>query len=281
VGVESNKTNLKASVVKVSKALEEAGLKEVYEVEEQLQNLDNLNLLYVQFTRAIHRLHIIAIHSKGGQKNSSDWITDVVGSLAITKEDDFSYWGKRTIASMSHKKTVLPLFELQALQIEPQSDVIKIKSAFQLDVNSEQSYAREKGILIHYILAKIKSIEDVAMAIESACNEGLLNTNAIEETKVAIEQIIKHPQLERFFESNVLVKTEAEILGFNGTILRPDRLIIEKESITIIDYKTGERQDDKYTQQLQNYEDACLALGFKTITKYLVYLNPIFVQKLA
>ena len=281
VGIESSKTNLKASVVKVSKALEEAGLKEVYDVEEQLQNLDNLNLLYVQFTRAIHRLHIIAIHSKGGQKNSSDWLTDVVNTLATIKEDGFSYWGKRASAAVAHKKITLPLFELQALQIEPQSDVIKIKSAFQLDGNSEKSYAREKGILIHYILAKIKSFDDVAKAIESACNEGLLNTSNIEETRMVIEQIVKHPELECFFEPNIIVKTEAEILGFNGSILRPDRLIIENDGITIIDYKTGERQDDQYAQQLQTYEDACLALGFKTITKYLVYLNPIFVQRLA
>jgi ATP-dependent exoDNAse (exonuclease V) beta subunit len=281
VEIDSNKTNLKASVVKVSKALEEAGLKEVYDVEEQLQNLDNLNLLYVQFTRAIHRLHIIAIHSKGGQKNSSDWLADIVNTLATTKEEYFSYWGKRTSASIAHKKTALPLFELQTLQIEPQSDVIKIKSAFQLDANSEQSYAREKGILIHYILAKIKSLDDVAMAIESACNEGLLNTNAVTETNELIQQIISHPQLHDFFKPNINVKTEAEILGFNGSILRPDRLIIENKHITIIDYKTGEQQDDKYAQQLQTYEDACLALGFTSITKYLVYLNPIYVQKLA
>ncbi len=281
IAIDSTKTNLKASVVKVSKSLEEAGLKEVYDTEEQLQNLDNLNLLYVQFTRAIHRLHIIAIHSKGGPKNSSAWMKDIVNTVPTTTEESLSYWGKRLPASVTHSKAVLPLFELQALQIEPQSDVIKIKSAFQLDANSEQSYAREKGILIHYILAKIKSNEDITIAIEAACNEGLLNTNAIDETKVIIEEIIKHPQLQNFFSPNIIVKTEAEILGFNGAILRPDRLIINNEHITIIDYKTGERQDDKYAQQLQTYEDACIALGFKIISKYLVYINPIFVLKLA
>lgn len=281
VDVNSDKLNLKAGVVKLSKALEEAGLKPVLDKEQQLQTLDNLNLLYVQFTRAINRLHIISIYSKSGPPNIAGWLQNSLLHLNMQSCDNGLYTlGKRSVVSENAHAVSLPVLNLPPLTIEGNSDSIRLKAAYQLDDESEQSYAREKGILIHHILSKIKTREEVVHVLEKTAQEGLLKSTQAEDINAAIRQIVMHPTLAAFFESGPEIKTEVEILTSSGKVLRPDRLIIHETDVTILDYKTGERKDDAYAQQLQEYEDACRTLGFKTVHKYLVYVNPVEIVKM-
>lgn len=281
VDINSDKLNLKAGVVKVSKALEEAGLKTVLDKEQQLQTLDNLNLLYVQFTRAISRLHVISIYSKSGPPNIAGWLQSALLQLNMQATESGLYTlGKRSPVSESTHTFPLPVLNLPPLTIEPDSDSIRLKAAYQLDDESEQSYAREKGILIHHILSKIKSREDVIGVLEKTAQEGLLKPLQAEDINACIRQIVMHPALAAFFEPGAEVKTEAEILTVSGKVLRPDRLMLHDTTVTILDYKTGERKDEIYARQLQEYEDACRTLGFKTVHKYLVYVNPVEIVKM-
>ncbi len=281
IEVNNDQLKLKVGIVKLSKALEEAGLKSVLDKEQQLQNLDNLNLLYVQLTRAITRLHIIAIHGKTGPDNLAHWLQAALPQLQLeVNETNLYSTGQRLMAKLNTHKTILPVLDLPPLHIEPVSDVIKLKAAYQLDEESEQTYAREKGVLVHYILSKIKTAQDATGVIERTFCEGLLKAEEKEAIHALILQIIQHPLLERFFQKEISTKTEASILTATGAVLRPDRLVIEGSNISIIDYKTGERNDERYMQQLQMYGEACRALGFTEVYKYLVYVNPIEVVQL-
>lgn len=278
VELNSVNTKLTAGVVKVSSALEQAGLGDVFLAEKEMQNLDNLNLLYVQFTRAAKRLHIISVNNSRGITNSvAEWLKVALQNIPDKKiiEEGYYFWGERLPAGEQHSKDVLPNFEMQAMQTEAQNDVIKLKGAFASDTNPDHIAAREKGVLWHSLLADIKTTADIEKAFEKALLSGLLLSSEVEAMAQHVRQLIQHPELQKYFSAGLNIKTESEILTQSGMVLRPDRLILEENVITIVDYKTGERADEKYARQLQLYAEACAALGYNHIRKILVYLNPL------
>ena len=63
------------------------------------------------------------------------------------------------------------------------------------------------------------------------------------------------PEVKPWFEPKEgrIIKTEAEFADKSGNISRMDRLIIDKDSVTIIDFKTGAEDTEKYSAQLKRY----------------------------
>ena len=50
------------------------------------------------------------------------------------------------------------------------------------------------------------------------------------------------------------VRTEQEFLSRSGALYRVDRLVIDPDSVTVLDYKTGGDADEQaYREQIQNY----------------------------
>ena len=86
-------------------------------------------------------------------------------------------------------------------------------------------------------------------------------------------EIVNHPKLYTYFTSNYTIYNERDIITKEGLILRPDRVVINSENeAVIIDYKTG-IEDNKYTQQLQSYEDVLWEMNINVKKKILVYVN--------
>ncbi|MBU2573501.1 MAG: UvrD-helicase domain-containing protein [Elusimicrobia bacterium] len=49
------------------------------------------------------------------------------------------------------------------------------------------------------------------------------------------------------------VFTEAEFIDRNGNLFRMDRVIIDKDAVTVVDFKTGAENTEKYAAQMKNY----------------------------
>ena len=63
------------------------------------------------------------------------------------------------------------------------------------------------------------------------------------------------------------------IIKKEGGIVKPDRMVlVNKNEIYLLDYKTGLHQE-KYTQQLENYQNAIEKMGFNVTKKALVYIG--------
>ena len=58
----------------------------------------------------------------------------------------------------------------------------------------------------------------------------------------------------------------------DGRTYIPDRLLIKDNKVVIVDYKTGEI-DIKHNNQIINYADALTQMGYKNISKYLIYTS--------
>jgi RecB family endonuclease NucS len=89
-----------------------------------------------------------------------------------------------------------------------------------------------------------------------------------------LQSIVTHPQLKRFYSSEVEAYNEREILTESGKIIIPDRLAVQKNGRTaIIDYKTG-NFNPKHQEQLNNYKETVQKMGYDVAEKILVYIYP-------
>ena len=111
----------------------------------------------------------------------------------------------------------------------------------------------------------------------SALKTAVINTgkisNSIANIETTIKRIVHHPELQWYFQNFSSSENERDIIGKDGYVLRPDRLVFdEKNNVTIIDYKTG-NPNYEHEEQLTSYVQALQEMGFTVTNKILVYTN--------
>jgi ATP-dependent exoDNAse (exonuclease V) beta subunit len=272
VNVNNEKISLPVGVVSLSKKAGESGFEQELIAEQQEQLLDNLNLLYVAFTRAVERLHIISTSADTNHtRNVGEWLEDFLSKTHKPTAPGFYELGS---PSPKFKETTLsPIenFTIEPLRFETDPSTIRIKSSFML--NSEGEAAKQNGVLIHWLLSKIKTAGDIEKALQDGLTKGMLNEKQVMEIKPKLEALITHKDLTHYFRENILGKTEAELATPEGTILRPDKIIFSENETVLIDYKTGKENNQKYFKQLSEYERALRSMGYVNIKKLLVYID--------
>nr|MCU0391253.1 PD-(D/E)XK nuclease family protein [Thermoflexibacter sp.] len=158
---------------------------------------------------------------------------------------------------------------------------------------------------VHYALERVKHKTDVARAVQKLVNEGYIPEEEKEEIEVKMHQIIALPEITDFYEPKagrqifnekelvvkLQVKTPAmanvssvgtQTTATSEKVLRPDRIIIDNELITIIEYKTGIEKLEEHKRQVNEYAQALLAIDtFKDfpIQKLIVYTEDLKVER--
>ncbi|MGH2575693.1 MAG: PD-(D/E)XK nuclease family protein, partial [Ignavibacteria bacterium] len=230
----------------------------------------HLNLLYVSFTRAKDRLYVI-----------------VPGEVSITKDI------KNVIKSVEEFSAAVKDKNLYEIGFKtPPEPLEKISSSIKTDgFNSTDFYSKlvikpihfgfsiakefesiNRGLLIHRALAYIKTVSDVNSSLSHLKREGLIREGNENELKKELEEITAHQQASNWFKEGLEIKNEAELLLPDGTVLRPDRIVIDKSKATVIDFKTGEEHPEHKTQ-IKIYGNALEAAGFDRVEKYLFYIG--------
>jgi CRISPR/Cas system-associated exonuclease Cas4 (RecB family) len=128
------------------------------------------------------------------------------------------------------------------------------------------------GNLIHEILSKIKTKNDVNDVLNNYTFEGVITPDEKTSIVQIINQIVNHEYLKDYFNQNNEVFLEQEIITKDKKIIIPDRIVIINNKATIIDYKTG-KAEPKYYNQINNYAQVLEQLNFKIDKKLLVYIN--------
>ena len=145
------------------------------------------------------------------------------------------------------------------------------KSGMIWDTNKEK--AIEKGNLIHELMSHISSPADVQITMNHFLDSGRIDMNQHKVLNALILSIISHPDLKKYYTSNLASYNEREIIQKNDKNLRPDRIVFNKDNkAIIIDYKTG-APNNYHNKQLVEYEDALKKMEIITLKKYLVYIE--------
>ena len=247
----------------------EVGFEAFKEHQSELE-LDNINLLYVTLTRAIEQLYIITI--KASKVN-----TNLFSGLFISFLNHLGLWDneKTSFEFGSSKRVSNPKLGSKDVRCQEKFFVntlsnknIKVVTKSGLLWDTKQEEAIEKGNLTHYIMSKIKTSLDIEITFNSLLHSGEINAEQMPVLKQLVLDIVNHPKLKSYFNSEAEVYCEREIITDKGILLRPDRLVINKDKneVVILDYKTGSSHA-KHQQQLKVYQEALEAMNYHVASK--------------
>ena len=272
---------------------------------EKSQNVvDNLNLLYVAFTRAVSNLYIL---SKRGQSASrrAKLIEAVLPKMAETldgatldgEEDKeasliFSFGSRYIAEEKKEKKTQNVLMQPSVPQVVTM-DEYDTKVEFRQsnrsrdfisgDDDSEGNGYLKLGNILHNVFSKIRTSDDIDNALFSLEQEGLLYDETLSRKRIVemLHKRLTHPKVAEWFARDNRIFNECSILSIDpesGRAIeqRPDRVIVHGDTTTVVDFKFGHPRDE-YHDQVRNYMRLLQSMGHHDVKGYLwfVYSNKI------
>ncbi|WP_304142190.1 exodeoxyribonuclease V subunit beta [Mesoflavibacter zeaxanthinifaciens] len=247
----------------------------IYTKHKAEQELDNINLLYVALTRPVEQLHVIS--KTDNNLNELNSYSKLFQSYLQTEQlwsdnQTFYEFGNSQREIIPAEKFLETSSNKNIISVNKKEHNIKIitKSGYLWDTN--QQHAIEKGNIIHDIMSKIYTKDDIDFAINLALDNGLINDDQVESITKNINDIVNQKDLKEFFTDQYTIYNERDILTSTGQMIRPDRLAIKDNQATIIDYKTG-LPNPKYEQQLEIYATHLKEMGYQISNKILVFIN--------
>ena len=249
--------------------------------------VDNLNLLYVAFTRPQCNL-VVWCKEKGSNTVSELLSSALVGTSCQTIEslDNCIYQlGEVCPSKTSSSKKV----STNKLVQTPESIPVKLesldtpiefkqsnRSADFIDGEDDMSgkYIRQ-GQVMHSLFSMIRTPNDVPGAIARLRMEGIIESDKHEQqTLKLVNWALKHPQVKEWFSGEWSLYNECAILyRENGELQtrRPDRVMMKDGEVIVVDFKFGKPYPE-YNIQVKEYMDLLHGMGYKQVSGYLWYV---------
>ncbi|WP_299365876.1 exodeoxyribonuclease V subunit beta [Winogradskyella sp.] len=250
----------------------------IHETHQSQLELDNINLLYVTLTRASLGLFIISkynIDSKGNVNSNtySGMFISYLKDMAIWTDHQLSYSFGILDANIVKEEKKHNTKSLDLISVPREAHNLSIITKTGQLWDTKQEKAIERGNLIHLVLSKIKTIQDIDFAFSDLIVSGSIMKADEPKLRSLVMAIVQHDKLSTYFSDNYLIYNEREIITKSGTLLRPDRINIgKKNEVILIDYKTGE-QKVSHKSQLNNYAAVLEEMNYKIKYTYVVYIN--------
>lgn len=243
---------------------------EEYYTEVCRQYIDNLNLLYVSFTRAREALYVCCrSNEKGNLKSVSDLSARILGGSTYT------------LGELKQNETAPVKPEVEHLTYANLPDnkaPDRIKIAFQGRLMMDPSVDKPSrpvntGRILHEIFMQIRNIKDIVPAIDRLHLQGRITVPEKEKYLHLIGEAVKDPIASTWFTDDWTVLNEAEIILPKGKTKRPDRVMRKAGHDVVIDYKFGNRMDPEYEKQVKEYGQLLKAMGSDHVVAYLWYVT--------
>ena len=252
--------------------------KQLYEQHREELEFDNFNLLYVTFTRAVEQLYVItekkiSIKNEENLNFSSGILINFLKNIGLWQTDKLKYeFGgieRIGVKSLPNEKTIT---HTNYISNSWNSNNISIVSNSSVLWGTEKGKSIAYGNLIHEMLSKIRTKNDIKETVNEYIFCGTIKKREGDEIEKVLQNVVNHPNLKAFFSQNNTILNEKEIVSIDKRISIPDRLIINKNEVIILDYKTG-KFEEKHYNQLEGYSNLLNELGYKVLKKILVYIN--------
>ena len=277
-------------------------------LDERLQLwVDNLNLLYVAFTRAGKNL---IFWCKKGQKGTmSELLANALPQVAAREGDEnwdekepyengelcpSKYTGtdehlpetpKTSANRLAQKPDKLPV-HMESMRHDIEFRQSNRSADFIQGVDEEESDNRfiNRGRLLHTLFSAIETEEDIDNAIDQLVFEGIIGKP---ETEKSIRELTHHAfsllQVQDWYSGNWHLFNECDIIWQERGELhtrRPDRVMMRGNEIVVIDFKFG-KQNKKYNKQVQGYMQLLTRMGYlkENIKGYLWYVEEDLIEK--
>jgi len=235
--------------------------------------LESLNILYVSLTRAINNLYLICPIEKdlsSPEKSYSTLINQfLIEENKTPKFNNVYCWGE---ASDFKNKKDLEKNNFKNIPFQMSINWQEKLSKKNLQETLTSPKERNKGVIIHDLLSKIKYKKDVKEVVNYAIETKKIRPEEERYYYELITKIICHPQIKDYFNQSCDVFNEQDILIPKKSFIRPDRIVKTSKGFVVIDYKTGTYKFE-HENQLSSYEKILTEMGHYVFEKYLVYIG--------
>lgn len=266
---------------------------------EHLQNcVDNLNLLYVAFTRASKSLVVMA--KRGNTNMRSSIIEECLKRISLAggildgdfndKKSDISYeFGEidsKGSKEKGHSSENVFLPDIKNLQVEVKTfeNNTEFKQSNQSkdfvndDDDSKQDTYIKTGRLLHYLFSTITTTEDIDKSITEMEMQGLLTDDVShkESLRKMLHKRLETPQVADWFSGKWRLFNECNILYEDPTSgevrnERPDRVMTDGKKYIVVDFKFGNEKAEHH-DQVSHYVDLIRAMGHNDVEGFLWYV---------
>jgi ATP-dependent helicase/nuclease subunit A len=213
----------------------------LYEEEATKENVNRLNSLYVGFTRAKEELYVIGV--KGRNEIFPFDLLPSSGFAATVKP------GRRDIPAAKSAGVFSVRHHPKQIETEVKTDeTISIEE-------------RARGEFVHRVLYNVEYLhDDMESVLEDIIRQVNIETaseSAAKGVKELLLRLLGRKEIATYFEPRPgrEVKREQEFSDEKGHLFRMDRVVIDPDRVTILDFKTGGegRADEKYRTQMRKY----------------------------
>ena len=249
-----------------------------YIVEKKMQAIDNLNIFYVALTRAENQLTVIAKDpgktfrgdlDKGKQPKTTN-MSQIL--YAFAKSHGFSYGSPFDFNTLVREGA-----DPNAIRGDFKS--IPIGARLPVPDDSSDFFSEEgigtkvsprlNGVVLHGILSQVNTVDDLDEAIDAAVRDGLLPAEDAERDSALLKgAILSHPE---WFGAGLSALNEVSVIGEDGQMHRPDRVVSGPDGTVIVDYKFGAPKQ-KYRYQVGEYVRLYKKMGYEKVYGYLWYV---------
>ena len=271
-----------------------APIKAQYEEELTRTFIENMNLLYVAFTRPSDRLYIIAkaspFEKPGNQKDVSYWLhaflrdSEVARNCGCAWEDGrLSYEISLCADSFTHRKMDDAPEEIilddivsgsrgQDLQLRRQADRMFDVATF------ERTRERDRKLMA--ALSLIKGPDSIDRVLQQLVSEGLVRKVEWAELRQRLLSIVHHPTLLPLFDPALRIDTDRSILSRKRIHGAPHRVVHYPEgNIVLVQYESvplavpvSPPMADA-SDSLKYFNNLYREMGYHEVEGYLVYLT--------
>jgi len=239
---EKDEGNLRIYYITKSFADKFPELNRIYSEKNQDELIQSLNLTYVANTRAMNELYNIVIKRDDQYHNP-----------CIDLFEEFENGEK---LAPSEEKISKP---------EPTEIKIPVKCEIEFIEEDSKGWSikrileTKRGEFFHEIMAHLIFIKDnIDKELDEIIKLISLRYKEIydfKQVKKTILDFLNIDIVKEWFEEKPdrQVQQEIEYVNENGVLYRFDRVVIDKDRVTVIDFKTGTEEFDYYYTQLKNY----------------------------
>lgn len=251
--------------------------------------VDNLNILYVAFTRATANLIVM-----GRKKEKSFGVSTLMQETLrkILPGYDAETPFERGNMCLPQEKTEKESTNLMVQQ--PENMSVKFESynrplefrqsnrsadfirGEENELDEQELYLRQ-GRLLHHIFSAIRTANDVEPLMKRMEMDGLFGSRmSMTDVKRIVERALNHPQGAEWFTPEWRLFNEQAIIFRQGEethLRRPDRVMLSPDGtqMVVVDFKFGTPRES-YTTQVKEYMQLLHRMGYTQVRGYLWYV---------
>lgn len=261
---------LNSTMVSVSKNLGETLIADQYQDEKTRTLVENLNLLYVAFTRPIQRLYILAKDEKKWERGNSvhHWLHQFIEDAGYTPQMEAELRITYVLAEANapclhaHKPADTEAYVLDQIISSDKTDRLRLRRLadriFDVDTFELRSDRLQK---LRYLLTKVKTENDIAKSVQSMVREGIWTTEEGNEVASHAVSIIKNQELKPFYQDGLKVLLNKQLLLPGGRLIDIDRMVTESDGRNVFMSFIGGGKNETSKRNLARLIQAYAEMG--------------------